>query len=102
MSEKVRTILLKAQGRTAPTAQVMAAKLNLSVTSFNRKLNGEDTSYQTLKDETRLELTLYHLRQPHMTTAQIATILGFESPSVLYRSFKKWTGMTLNEYRASL
>lgn len=99
---QVKTILLKTQGCSAPTAQVMAEKLNLSLTSFNRKLNGEGTSYQSLKDETRLELTLYHLRKPQMSTAQIATILGFESPSVLYRSFKKWTGMTLAEYRASL
>ncbi len=102
VAEQVKTILFRTQGRAAPTAQTMAEKLNLSVTSLNRKLSGEGTSYQALKDEARLELTLYHLRKPKMSTAEVAALLGFESPSGLYRSFKKWTGMTLNEYRASL
>lgn len=102
LSDRVKTLLLKHHDEAAPTAEQMAAKLNLSVTSLHRKLNGESASYQRLKDESRLELTLSYLRRPKMSTAEMAAELGFDSPSALYRSFKKWTGMTLKEYRNSL
>ena len=102
LSDRVKAILLKAQGEKTPTAEQLADKLNLSPSSFHRKLKQENTSYQKIKDDLRLEATLYHLSQPNAKTAEIAAQLGFDSPSALYRSFKKWTGMTIKEYRDSL
>ncbi len=102
ITEKVRSVLLKSQSASAPTAENMAALLNLSATSLHRKLGGEGTTYQRIKDETRLEIALFYLSQPGIKTVEVAAKLGFESPSAFYRSFKKWTGMTLKEYRASL
>jgi AraC-like DNA-binding protein len=102
IAEKVRAVLLKNQSASAFTAASMATLLNISATSLHRKLGGEDTTYQRIKDETRLEITLFYLGQPGAKTVEVAEKLGFESPGAFYRSFKKWTGMTLKEYRASL
>ena len=101
-TKRVKNVLMKNQGETTLTADKMADLLNLSTTSFHRKLNQEGTRFQQIKDEYRLELTLYHLGQPGVKTTDIAARLGFDSPSEFYRSFKKWTGMTLREYRSSL
>ncbi len=99
---KVRAILSKDVSHTMPGAEEVASRLNLSVTTLRRKLQGEQTSYQKLKDECRMEAAFHYLGCPDFSNGIIAERLGFDETSAFFRAFKKWTGITPGEYRKGL
>jgi len=99
---KVRAILSKDVSDAMPGAEEVASRLNLSVTTLRRRLQAEDTSYQKLKDECRMEAAFHYLSCPDLTNSGIAERLGFDESSAFFRAFKKWTGVTPGEYRKQL
>ena len=99
---KVRTILSKDVSHTMPSADEVSSRLNLSVTTLRRKLHSEQTSYQKLKDECRMEAAFHYLGCPDFSNSAIAERLGFDESSAFFRAFKKWTGVTPGEYRKNL
>ncbi len=102
LKAKVRAILSKDVSDAMPSAEEVASRLNLSVTTLRRKLQAEDTSYQKLKDECRMEAAFHYLSCPDLNNACIAERLGFDESSAFFRAFKKWTGVTPGDYRKQL
>lgn len=82
-----------------PTLAVVADRLNLGVRTLQLHLKDEGTTYQQVLDEVRKALAVEHLREPNLSTTDIAYLLGFAEPSVFFRSFKKWTGETPGAFR---
>lgn len=101
-AEKVKAILKRDVGTNMPTAEQVAFQLNISVTTLRRQLVRDGTSYQALKDQTRLESAFHYLSCLELSNNDIAESLGFDEPSAFFRSFKKWTGQTPGEYRAHI
>ncbi len=99
---KVRAILARDVSGSMPGAGEVASRLNLSVTTLRRKLQYEDTSFQKIKDECRMEAAFQYLSCPDFTNSLIAERLGFDESSTFFRAFKKWTGITPGEYRKTL
>ncbi len=102
LRDKVRSILNKDVSHTMPTADQVAGQLNMSVTTLRRHLQAENTSYQRLKNEARMEAAFHLLSCLDLSNNDIAERLGFDEPSAFFRSFKKWTGKTPGEYRNHL
>jgi AraC-like DNA-binding protein len=102
LKAKVRAILSKDVSGNQPSAEAVASRLNLSVTTLRRKLQAEQTSYQRLKDECRMEAAFHYLSCPELANSCIAERLGFDETSAFFRAFKKWTGVTPGEYRKGL
>jgi len=100
--QKVKSLMLKSIGSDFPQAQEVADSLNISVTTLHRKLGQEDSSFQKIKDEVRMEAAIHYLNSPDISTSVISELVGFEDPSAFYRSFKKWTGFPPGEYRKKL
>lgn len=87
--------------REAPSAEEVANRLNMSVSTLRRRLLEEETSYQKIKDECRKNAALGYINSPQLSINDVASLMGFDEPSAFFRSFKKWTGMTPGEYRRS-
>lgn len=102
-SLKVQVVALigKDFSRELPSAEEVAAALNLSVSTLRRRLLEEDTSYQVIKDECRRNAALHYMSSPQLSINDVAELMGFDEPSAFFRSFKRWTGMTPGEYRRS-
>lgn len=82
-----------------PSLEAIAHTLTISPRQLQRELKNEDTSYQTLLDDTRRELALRHMQNPDVSIHDMAFLLGFSEPSAFHRAFKRWTGQTPRSYR---
>ncbi|MFV8819529.1 AraC family transcriptional regulator ligand-binding domain-containing protein [Haliea sp. E17] len=98
---RVKVLLNQYLGDSALCADKVAERLNMSVTTLRRHLQGEGTSFQRLKDECRMEAALHFLACSDISNREIAERLGFDEVSVFFRAFKKWTGVTPGQYRAA-
>jgi len=72
----------------------------MSPRSLRRGLSTLDTSYTDLLARARRELAVQHaLEAPRRSGPDIARLLGYAEPHTFYRAFKRWTGVSLSEYR---
>lgn len=76
------------------TLAQIAARMQLSERSLQRRLESEGTRFTRLADEVRKELALRYIADPHLELGEVAYLLGFSEPSPFHRAFKRWTGMT--------
>jgi len=101
VANQVKNILRLMLKQQAPSSQVIAEKLGMSSRTLQRKLGEEDTHYQDVLNELRLELALYFLKNTALSLDSIAYELGYAEARSFYRSFKQWTGRTAGSYRVT-
>jgi AraC-like DNA-binding protein len=83
------------------TIQTVAAALHMSPRNLQRKLSAEDTTYRKLVDTVRQELAESYLTQDSFTIAEIGYLTGFSSQAAFTRAFKRWTGLTPQDFRVA-
>jgi AraC-like DNA-binding protein len=69
------------------------------VRSLRRRLDEEGASFRALVDDARRDAACLMLRDPKLTIQAVSFELGFATPSVFHRAFKRWTGLTPVHYR---
>jgi AraC-like DNA-binding protein len=84
------------------TEENMARRLHMSRRTLQRRLEEADTTYLRLVDDTRKDLALRYVEDPHRSITDVAFTLGFSQQSAFTRAFKRWTGVNPTEYRAKL
>jgi AraC-like DNA-binding protein len=80
-------------------AETVAMALAISVETLSRRLSEEGTSLAGVVDQLRQSLALRYLKEPGLTLAQIAWLLGYERPIAFTRAFKRWTGRSPSSVR---
>jgi AraC-like DNA-binding protein len=85
-----------------PNQKQIAATMNVSNRTLQRKLRDEGTSFIDLLQDARLNLAKKYLSQPQRSIVEIAYLLGFSEPSTFSRAFKRWTGSAPAEFRAAI
>ncbi len=85
-----------------PGFEAISSALNMSAPTLRRRLKREGTTFQQLKDEARCEAAKLCLDRRDLSINEVALQMGFTDPSAFHRSFKKWTGQTPGQFRASL
>jgi AraC-like DNA-binding protein len=83
------------------TEESLAASLNLSQSTLQRKLKHEGTTYRAVLQEVRCDLAEGMLEDGSKTLNEISFLLGFGELSAFSRAFKRWTGMAPSAYRGS-
>jgi AraC-like DNA-binding protein len=101
LSARVVSVLAAQLSQGEPHRGKLAQALNLSERTLQRRLAEEGSSYQQLLNDSRRQLAERHLRDGQLAATEIALLLGYSEPSVFFRAFRQWTGLTPGEYRAS-
>ncbi len=97
---RCRAVVLERLASGEASAEEAARNLHMSARTLQRKLAEADTTYLGLVDDTRRDLALRYVEDPHRSLTDIAFTLGFSQQSALTRAFKRWTGRSPSEYRA--
>jgi len=84
LSSRVRGEMVRLIKGEEPTLTAVADRLNLGVRTLQLHLKDENTTYQQLMDDVRKTLAKQHLRDPYLSTNDIAYLLGFAEPSVFF------------------
>lgn len=97
MTERVRSLLT--DSLAYPSQDLVAEKLNMSLSTFKRRLSCESTNFGNILQECRRQRAILLLRRQELSLQTISERLGYADATNFIHAFKKWTGMTPNHYR---
>lgn len=83
------------------TIERCAEKIGTSVRTLQAKLAGEGARFSELVETQRAALAKSHLAQRQLSLDEIADRLGYGEQTSFGRAFKRWTGMTPQQFRAA-
>jgi AraC-like DNA-binding protein len=101
LAERVTAHLASHGPRAMPTMSEVAQELGMSARSLRRRLMAEGAVYKDLVDQILMREAKRMLESPQVSIQETAYAIGFGTPASFHRAFKRWTGMTPKEYRAS-
>jgi AraC-like DNA-binding protein len=96
----VRKLLIDLLPTGKANQQIIAKRLNKSVSTLQRQLSAEGKTFREIQDDTRQTLAEEYVRDGKHSLAQIAYLLGFSDQSNFSRAFKRWSGATPSEFQA--
>lgn len=85
-----------------PDLVATAAALHMAVSTLQRHLAQEGTTFQALRDQLRRDLAIVRLSTTTQPLSAIAAELGFSDSATFQRAFKGWTGSPAGDYRKRL
>lgn len=98
-SDEVRRVILKKFSAAIPQLAEVAASLNITPRTLQRRLREEGVTFQSIVEKVKSELAISLLKKPNLTVNEIAYKLGYMEPNVFRRAFKKWTGVSPKAYK---
>ena len=101
-ADQVRAWIAEELNGGTPNARNAAEAMNMSVRTLHRDLKSKGTSFGELLNSLRQERAVILLANPKFSITEVAFLLGFSELSSFYRAFKRWTGKTPAQYRASV
>ena len=96
---KVRKAIIEHLPSGDATVDNIAFELGYSARTFQRLLQQEGATFIALLNEIRMEIAEHYVRDKNRDLTEVAFLLGFAELSTFSRSFKRWTGKTLLQYR---
>ena len=100
LQEHVRAVMNSLLMTGMCTAEAVAVSMGLGERTLQRKLSLEGTSFRELLEQVRSTLAINYMREPQFRLTDIAEMLGYSDLSVFSRSFKRWFGISPQQWRA--
>jgi AraC-like DNA-binding protein len=94
-----REVILQVLSAGHPPIETVAAVVNTSVRTLQRRLAVSGRTYKKLVDEVRLAAARKALVESAAPLKAIAFELGFAEQASFTRAFRRWTGQAPSEYR---
>lgn len=98
-SKRVRYEILAALQDGKPTRHAVAKACGMSTRTLQRRLDDEHTTFAVLLDDVRSLLARELLQTLPVSSAQVATMVGFTAAPAFHRSFVRWTGLSPKQFR---
>jgi len=83
-----------------PSQSKIAELMGLSGRTLRRKLSREGLRYAELLEHAQQAMATQYLASTTLSIGAISYMVGYSEPSNFTRSFKKWTNLTPNDFRA--
>jgi len=87
---------------TEPTKYVISQILNISVSTLDRRLKNQKTSFKSILLQLKKQLAVEYLVTFDKSASKTSNLLGYTSSAQFFKAFKKWFGQTPNQFKASL
>lgn len=97
--DQVRAAIVRNLAQDRVRLAAIAEELGLSPRTLQRKLSEAGASYQAVLDGARFALAQDYLRQPGLSLADIAFLLGYQEQSAFTHAFKEWSGLNPGAWR---
>jgi AraC-like DNA-binding protein len=97
---RTRQLIDQRLGSEQASLEEIAAQLGFSVRTLHRRLADCGHRFREMVDETRCARAKTLLRDPNVSLAEVAFMLGYGEQSSFQHAFKRWTGQTPGEFRA--
>jgi AraC-like DNA-binding protein len=98
--DQVRAVVNSLLTTKKCTANVVATSMGMSERTLKRKLSLEGISFRELLEQVRSSLAINYMREPQFRLTDIAEMLGYSELSVFSRSFKRWFGISPQQWKA--
>lgn len=99
VTDRVRTELLARSQIGLASIEDVARELAMSVRTLQRRLRLEGVSFEEIASDVHAKLAKSYLVDSGVSISEVSYLLGFSEPSAFSRAFRKWTGMTPQDFR---
>lgn len=100
--ERCEVIIDTGMGLSPLTRSHVANAMNISISTLQRRLNEEETSFQEILDNKRKRMAKEYLAREELSATDVAYLLGYKSHSQFFKAFKNWFGITPSVYQSTL
>jgi AraC-like DNA-binding protein len=99
---RARSLVARRLSEGELALEQLAAQLEISPRTLQRKLKEAGLGYTQLLDGIRQELAERYLADPNLDLNDLAFLLGFSEQSAFQRAFKRWKGESPGAWRKRL
>ena len=95
----LQEVLTKLRSGGWMTIEQVAELADMSVRSLQRRLAERGETFARVSEQTRAELASQMLKRTDRPLGEIASELGYTERTNFIRAFKRWTGVTPEQFR---
>lgn len=101
-SSKIFNYLLANSYLKTLSIEAVANNFTITERALQRKLKDEGTTFLQILENVRKSLAISYIEHHNFSIKEVTYILGYNEQSAFLRAFKRWTGKTPSEHKASI